>query len=385
MLNGRAAVFLSCSEKFKRPVAEPIRDALRNHGLHAIIVSEEPTPPNVGWEPDAKVQSYLHASDAVLALCTPDNRLEDGTMETRHNITDEIQRARSLPHLAGRIMVLKAPSVKLPSNINPTYDRLDPDDPLGALPAIIEQLRTWGVVPEATPTPSAPPKDEPVDVRAFVRGIGLGEPEKATARAYSLCLSATRESQRRVVRALGDFLLTVEDPEDGIEPHVVGSVLEGLSKMDHTLVDLDLIEDLAASRHTTARITAVSLLDDLAQVAPAEVPLGLVGRLALPATEDWYVQAPAMALTKLLMLRRPEAGVIVDRLSRHRSRENRYAAADAIFDVAAEDPLAPPRDVAERLARDSDEHVREKAQAALEVMGPKDEQAIWRRWRVFGI
>jgi hypothetical protein len=113
--------------------------------------------------------------------------------------------------------------------------------------------------------------------------------------------------------------------------------------------------------------------------------LGLVGRLALPANEDWYVQAPAMALTKLLMLRRHDASVIVDGLSRHSSTKDRYAAAEAIFDVAVEDPLAPPRDAAERLAHDPDDRIRAKAEAALKVMGPEDQQAVWRRWRTFGI
>jgi hypothetical protein len=92
-----------------------------------------------------------------------------------------------------------------------------------------------------------------------------------------------------------------------------------------------------------------------------------------------------MAITKSLMLRRRDARLIIDRLSRSDSVDDRYAAARALLDVAQVDPLAAPRDVAKRLALDPEQLVRGKATAALEAMGPLDEQAEWRRWRVFDI
>ena len=48
MLGGQVAVFVSCSEKFKEPVAWPVRDALAEHGLRGIIVSDEPPLPGTG-------------------------------------------------------------------------------------------------------------------------------------------------------------------------------------------------------------------------------------------------------------------------------------------------------------------------------------------------
>jgi len=61
VLGGKCVVFVSSSEKFKWQVAAPIRDGLRELGIHPVIVSDEPMLPNVGPEPDAKVDSYLDA------------------------------------------------------------------------------------------------------------------------------------------------------------------------------------------------------------------------------------------------------------------------------------------------------------------------------------
>jgi hypothetical protein len=55
-----------------------------------VIVSDEPLLPRVEWEPGAKVESYMNASDAVVALCTPDDTLADGTVQTRPNITSVV-------------------------------------------------------------------------------------------------------------------------------------------------------------------------------------------------------------------------------------------------------------------------------------------------------
>lgn len=130
VLDGKPAVFLSCSEKFKKQVARPIRDALTPLGLHGVIVSNEPLMARVPSDPDSQVDAYLNASNAFVALCTPDNRLDDGAVVCRQNIIDEIQRAKSKPHLAHMIQVLKEPTVRLPSNINPTYDRLESTTPV---------------------------------------------------------------------------------------------------------------------------------------------------------------------------------------------------------------------------------------------------------------
>ena len=153
MLNGRPVVFLSCSDRYKESVAAKVRAALDDVGVWGVIVSDEPLLPRVEWEPGAKVESYMNASDAVVALCTPDDTLADGTVQTRPNIIDEIRMARERPNLRDRVLVAKARDVRLPSNINPTYERLDPADLGPLITIVIEQLRTCGVVGEH---PAAP-------------------------------------------------------------------------------------------------------------------------------------------------------------------------------------------------------------------------------------
>jgi hypothetical protein len=117
-------------------------------------------------------------------------------------------------------------------------------------------------------------------------------------------------------------------------------------------------------------MAAAMLLWDRAEVAPDAVPLGLLGRLALPASEDWYVQAPAMAVVKQLLLHRRAARVVFDTLAGSDDSDDRYAVAAALLDVAHVDPTASPRDLAERLTRDGDQLVAVKAREALEAIGP---------------
>jgi hypothetical protein len=146
MLGGQATLFLSCSEKFKEQVARPLRELLAVRGIRGIIVSDEPVLPRTSEAPDSKIDSYLDASDAFVAVCTPDDHLSDGTIQCRQNIVDEIQRAHAKSHLRERIQVLKEPTVVLHSNINPTYEDLDLKDIEAAAELVLTQLDAWNVL-----------------------------------------------------------------------------------------------------------------------------------------------------------------------------------------------------------------------------------------------
>ena len=78
-------------------------------------MKDEPLRRGALVHPERKVDTYLEASVAFVALCTPDNKLADGTVETRPNIIDEHARARSRPRLRERIQVFKEPSVRPPA------------------------------------------------------------------------------------------------------------------------------------------------------------------------------------------------------------------------------------------------------------------------------
>jgi hypothetical protein len=58
-----------------------------------------------------------------------------------------------MPNLRDKVLFLKEAAVTLPSNINPAYESLDPDNPSAAFEVIERQLNAWGVVPG----PSSPP------------------------------------------------------------------------------------------------------------------------------------------------------------------------------------------------------------------------------------
>jgi hypothetical protein len=151
--------------------------------------------------------------------------------------------------------------------------------------------------------------------------------------------------------------------------------LEAINRLDVSLVTLDLIEALADCDDFAGRSSAATMLWDRAEVAPNDVPLGVLGRLALPNTEDWYVQAPAMAAAKQLLLHRPSARIIFDRLARSRDPEDRHAVAVALLDVARVDRVAVPRDLAVKLSTDRDELVAKQGRKVVEAIGdPPDEK-----------
>jgi hypothetical protein len=54
-----------------------------------VIVADEPHPAGVRPDPSAKVDYFLDQSDAMVALCTPDDQLQDRTVQPRQNIISD--------------------------------------------------------------------------------------------------------------------------------------------------------------------------------------------------------------------------------------------------------------------------------------------------------
>jgi hypothetical protein len=404
MLGGQVAVFVSCSEKFKEKVAWPVRDALAEHGLRGIIVTDEPLLPGTGEgtsgeggsgeggsggarRRDAKVESYLNASSAFVALCTADYALSDGTTYPRANIIDEIQLASMRPRLRDRSQILKPPEVLLPSSITPTYDRLDIASPAAAAAVILKQLKVWGVM-----SPASPPRvagsaadadadtDTAGDLRALCEGLRPDDPGEATRRVYRLLAGGNECDGRRTARALHREVL--EGP--GRAGQLVGAaLLEAMARLHASLISVEMIETLTAGADYPARSCAANLLRDRAAVAPLGVPLPILGRLAVPSAEDWYVWAPAMAAVKELVLRRRDAYAILESLCASAEPQDRYAVAQVLLDVAAVRPAAVARNLAERLLEDPDPLVAHKAQdvlTAVEHVSDADRAACYARF-----
>jgi hypothetical protein len=381
MLGGQVAVFLSCSEKFKPSVAWPVRDALAGQGLRAVIMSDEPPLLSVGGDAETKAEPYLDASSAFVALCTADYELSDGTKIPRANIIDEIQQAVGRPHLRDHAQILKSPGVLLPSDITPTYDSLDVTKPAVAAEVVLKQLQHWGI----GPAPASPAAPHPVsargpdDVGALLAGLAPGDHDEACRRIYPLLRDRAEEQRRWVARELHR---EITESDDQARALAAAALLEAASGLDAVLVPNEMIEAMAAHPGYPARACAANLLRDRAASAPFDVPVELLGRLARPGNEDWFVWAPAMAATAELVLHRRAAYVIFESLAASADTRDRFAVAVALLGVAAVRPAAVARGLAQRLAGDPDPLIAAKARevlAAIELLTERDHAECYRR------
>lgn len=362
VLGGKQVVFLSCTGALSavERLARPIRDRLNALGYHAVIVGLEPSFRG-DFSPEEKVDGYLDASDAFIALATLDDRL--GTSSTAANIIDEIGRARRMPSLRDVVCVMKQPDVNLPSNISPVYESLDLDDPDATYEFIVRQLETWNVVPTVPPAP--PPAitalpDNYLD--ELLDGNLLGAHDEINARVRKLFGALSKQDQHRVAHHIFDSLLSL--PDDGTEIHVAGDVLVACAHIDPALIEDGWIEQLAESRIFQHRTAAALLLWDQAVVNPGIVPLDCVAKLAKPSTEDWYVYAPAIAAAKQLALTRLNGlGILLD-LSDSPDATDRDYAVSALTEIADVDPAIVwgfARRHLEQVAHDPDEGIARRA------------------------
>jgi hypothetical protein len=383
MLRGQVAIVLTCSDKFKATLAWPVRDALTSQGLGVIIVSDEPPLPSFRGDVDDRgakgnVEAYLDASSAFVALCAADYELSDGSKYPRASLIDEIQLALTRPHLQGRCQVLKAPGVLLPSDISPTYLSLDAAKPAEAADVILKQFQQWGVAlqpvsPSAAPhRPTAEAAD---DVDALFDGLEPGDLGEARRRIFALLRDRDGNRRRWVT---GELHRELTESGDHTRQVAAMSLLEAAARLDATLVTTEIVESLAAHPGYLARSCAANILLDRAALAPLDIPLEILGRLASPSTEDWLVWAPAMATIQELVLRRHDAYVIFESLAASADPQDRHAVAEALLGLAGIPPAPAARDaatwdalawdLAERLADDADPLVAAKARMVTAAM-----------------
>jgi hypothetical protein len=382
MLRGRVAIFLSCSEKFKSAVAWPVRDVLTGHGLCAIIVRDEPPLPGIRGDAEANAERYLDASSAFVALCTADYELSDGSKYPRANIIDEIQQALGRPHLRDHAQVLKSPGVLLPSDITPSYDSLDVTKPAVAAEVILKQLQQWGIVP-VPESPAAPHRVgswEADDVDALLAARQPVDQDEACARIYPLLRDRSEDRRRWIA---GELYREVMEPKKESRALAAAALLEAVSGIDPALVSREMVETLAGHARYQARACAANLLRERAAVAPLDVPVEVLGRLALPSTEDWFVWAPAMAAVQELALHRREAYAIFNSLAASDDTRDRMAVAAALLGLAGVRPAAVARGLAERLSQDPDPLIAEKARdvlAATEQVTDREHAECYQRF-----
>lgn len=200
--------------------------------------------------------------------------------------------------------------------------------------------------------------DVPLHVEQLLDGLGLGEHEEAERRVNRLFLHLSRDQQQATVKAVIRVATTTKDHTCEL---VACSLLEAADRLDPMLVKIEDVEALARSADFSLRSSAAVLMWQWAESAPGRVPIALLGKLAQPSTEDWYVHAAARAGAKQLLLRRAAARAIFDRMAASRDRNDRdYAIAD-LLEVARTEPRAVPADLARKLAGDRDESVAARA------------------------
>jgi hypothetical protein len=229
--------------------------------------------------------------------------------------------------------------------------------------------------PVAIPTGDA----KTPDPQSILTVLNLGDHEDAHRRAYQLMSRLTKDVQHRFVVRLADLIFAVERDNDNGPLIIACSLLEAINRLDPSMVGYDLVERMTLSPHFSTRSSAAVLLWDKATAIPGSVPIDLVGRLARPATEDWYVSSPAMAATKVLVLAREDAYEILETLASSEIVTDRSAVVDALIDVARVSLVAVKRDLAERLTRDSDESIVARAWTVLKLtQSISREQHRWR-------
>jgi hypothetical protein len=181
-----------------------------------------------------------------------------------------------------------------------------------------------------------------------------------------LFLHLSRDQQLAALAAIIHVAITTKDHTTQL---LACNLLEAADRLDPMLIEVEQVEALARSGPFYLRSSAASLLWQWAEAIPGRVPVPLLGRLALPSAEDWYVHSAARAGAKQLLLHRDAARAIFDRMAASRDPNDRdYAIAD-LLEIAEIEPRAVPTDLVRKLAHDEDASVAARATKLLRSLG----------------
>ena len=247
---------------------------------------------------------------------------------------------------------------------------------------ILEALTQLGAGrPGEQPRPQTPP-DIALHVEQLFEDLGFDEHDKAERRVNRLFLHLYRDQQRAALEAIIHVATTTKDHTTQL---LAGNLLEAADRLDPTLIKIEQVETLARSAHFSVRCSAAVLLWQWAESSPGRVPIPLLGKLALPSTEDWYVHHAARAGTKQLLLRRAAARVIFDRMAGSRDPNDRDWAVADLLAVAKTEPRAVPPDLARKLARDENASVAARATKLLRALDGIGDDDRWNYHHRFGM
>lgn len=221
-----------------------------------------------------------------------------------------------------------------------------------------------------------------VYVEQLLTGLNLDGHDEAERRINQLFLPWDRAGHKVFVDALLQEATTTRDHSTLL---LATNLIEAADRLDPTLIELEQVEALASSDDSSLRICAADLLWQWAQHLPGRVPVPLLSRLAMPSKQDWYVHAPARAGACTLLLHRAAARAIFDRMVASRDEEDRSRAASDLLMVAAAEPRAVPKDLADTLARDRDPEIAARGRELFAALGHLDERARFDYYFPFGL
>lgn len=247
---------------------------------------------------------------------------------------------------------------------------------------ILDAITPLATTQRAQATNSETLPDIALQVEQCFENLGLDQHDEAERRLNRLFMHLTRAQQRAAVAAIISVATRTESHTSQL---VACSLLESADRLDPMLVDIEDVETLARAAGPSLRGSAAVLLWQWAESIPGRVPVPLLGRLTQPSTEDWYVHSPARCAAKQLLLSRPAARAIFDRMAASHHRDDRDYAVSDMREVAAIEPRAVPRDFVRKLARDEDKDVAARAIKLLRMLDDLTDSDYWNYYHRFGI
>jgi TIR domain len=170
------------------------------------------------------------------------------------------------------------------------------------------------------------------EIDRMIANVELGDWESAQFAAIEVLRHTNATGQNEVFTRL----LTYVDLDDQDYFWKAIQTIESCVSLAPQLCSRNTLHRMASHRNFSVRALAASICWDLANFAPAHVPVDILIRLSV-FDEDWYVQAPANAALKTLASSMP--GILRLFFSRLESKNKEECAhsAAALHDIAMHD------------------------------------------------
>ena len=171
-------------------------------------------------------------------------------------------------------------------------------------------------------------RDEKVDLSK----LRVEQPQLIEEEVKTILSKPKKEQVQIVNQILKDFKLKSDETR-----WIIGIMIEYFLDYDPCLIPRQIILDMASDRSFSVRSSAAICLFTLSNIAPSEVPLDVLSKLA-SVHEDWYVSTPAQAALKVLSHKRPAAlRILMDMIS-SKNIDEAQAGISSLLDVVRNDP-----------------------------------------------